>query len=72
MKLPVHVYHACDTTRELQNRERMNLVCNNVICGLSRTAPCYHPGVAEAPFKSKRMLSSSHLGIEVAYYDIIV
>ena len=51
---------------------RKNLVCNNVVCGSSRTAPIYYPGVAEAPFKSKRMLSSSHLGIEIAYYDIIV
>ena len=70
MKLPV--YHACDTTRKLQNRERMNLVCNNVVCGSSRTAPCSHPGVGKAPFKSKPMRSSSHIGIEIAYYDIII
>ena len=50
----------------------MNLVYNNVVCGSSRTVPCYHPGVAKAPFKSKQMLSSSHLGIEIAYYVIIV
>ena len=59
-------------TRKLQHRERMSLVCNNVAHGSSRSAPCYHPGVGEAPFKSKRMLSSFHIGIEIAYYDIII
>ena len=30
------------------------------------------PGVGKAPFKSKPMRSSSHIGIEIAYYDIII